>query len=78
MALSDSIEAERLKTTGPKCFLCSTLERLGKDDRAVLDQALDNPLITSTQISRALFREGYEVRSHVIARHRRGECRGIG
>lgn len=74
MALADALKAETKAHHGPQCALCALLPELDKDDAAALTESLSDFKIHGTQIARALQREGYEVRSHTVTRHRRGDC----
>ena len=74
MALADALKAETKATNGPRCTLCTLVSTLNKDDGAALAEALADPLIRGTQISRALKHEGHDIRPHVVTRHRRGDC----
>ena len=63
---------------GPECGLGIVLEQLDDKTRKTLQAALDNPHAPSTKISVALGELGHRTSSHVVQRHRRGECRCSG
>ena len=54
------------------------LELVDDKTRKTLQAALDNPHAPSTKISVALGELGHRTSSHVVQRHRRGECRCAG
>ena len=74
MALADALKAETRAQNGPKCSLCALLPTMTKDDATALQSALSDFGVHGTQIARALQHEGYDVRAHVVTRHRRGDC----
>jgi len=74
MALKDALQAETRAHNGPKCSLCALIPNLDPDDAATLAESLADFKIHGTQIARALHHEGYDIRAHVVTRHRRGDC----
>jgi hypothetical protein len=74
MALKDALQAETRAHNGPQCSLCALIPTMSKDDAAALLAALSDFGVHGTQIARALQHEGYDVRAHVVTRHRRGDC----
>jgi hypothetical protein len=74
MALADALKAETKTHNGPSCSLCALIPTMPKDDAASLAAALSDFGVHGTQIARALQHEGYDIRAHVVTRHRRGDC----
>jgi hypothetical protein len=75
--------AERLTATsaglpGARCTVCRLLTELAEPDRTTLADAISGDGYTSGQIADALTAEGHRVTKGTVARHRRGDCRGIG
>lgn len=74
------VKAEQ-KQGGPKCTVCTLLERIGPEAAAQVGAALRNPDLTNSGIRRALGRRLDNDAYHIptpwsLARHRRGECAG--
>lgn len=74
MGLKDALAANSVIRKGPVCTACAAISMMSEEDRADLQVALDDPVYTSTGISRALKAEGYDVSSQTLQRHRRGDC----
>jgi hypothetical protein len=74
MGLADALKAERDRGHAKRCNVCTLLGAMPKDDRAALTEALEDKALTSSAIYRALAAEGYDVKTHSLARHRRREC----
>lgn len=72
-SLRDALAAQAPKR-GLVCHLCEAMETMTKDDRAAIQEALDDPRMRGTMIARALVDTGYEVTVGSVRRHRRGEC----
>lgn len=75
----DSLAAllEEARTQQSKAELCSvtqTLKSLSPADKAAFEEALADPTIYGTSISKVLKSKGYDVGSSAIQRHRRGAC----
>ena len=76
MGLLDSLASPDYRPPrGPECGVAIVLEQLDDKTRKTLQAALDNPHAPSTKISAALGEMGLRTSSHVVQRHRRGECR---
>lgn len=60
---------------GPECGVHILLNEIDDKTAVALKAAMDNPHAPSTKISTAMAQLGFRVSSHVIQRHRRGECR---
>jgi hypothetical protein len=60
---------------GPECGVSILLTELKPDQAKSLQAAMANPHAPSTAISKAVADLGHRCSSHVIQRHRRGECR---
>jgi hypothetical protein len=78
VTLAERLTATNVGEPGPRCTVCALLHDLDDDDRTTLADALDGDAYTSRQIADALTAEGHAVRSGTVARHKRGDCRGIG
>ena len=58
---------------GPRCKTCIMLDRLDPDLRQQIEDALNEPAVTSTAITKALLRRGItDASCQSIRRHRRG------
>ena len=83
MKLADALAATS-KHSGPICGVRSVLERLATTDpelAAEIIAALADPTTVSAELSRATFYLAQEegatitgIPSHILIRHRRGEC----
>ena len=79
MSLLDNLASPDYRPPrGPECGVAIVLEQLDDKTRKTLQAALDNPHAPSTKISVALGELGHRTSSHVVQRHRRGECRCSG
>ena len=77
MSLLDDMHSEQKATVkGPRCTVCTAVESLSKQDRADLEQALEDKFIFSTVIVRVLAKRGIEVSEAAVSRHRHKRCRG--
>lgn len=77
MALADALKIETAAASkGPRCSMCQLAERLDVADRMALDAALADDAILTTVIARALKRDGHDVSTETVRRHRKGECKG--
>lgn len=75
MGLADALSREKAAhRKGFSCSVCKALDLFDDDDREALAEALADPLIYSTAISRALKAEGHDISEHSVQRHRRGGC----
>lgn len=76
MGLLDEMRDE---TPPPKhlCGVAVTLNNLDKKDAADLVEAMADPVIMATSISRVLHRRGIVLKPDAIRRHRKGECRCV-
>lgn len=75
----DSLAAllEEARTKQSKSELCSvtqTLKLLSPTDRGAFEEALADPTIYGTSISKVLKTKGFDVGAPAIQRHRRGAC----
>lgn len=77
MNLADRLAVTSGGRAGPLCIVCWLLADLPEPDRSTLDDALNGDVYTSVQIAAALTAEGHRVSKGTMARHRRGECRGV-
>ena len=79
MSLLDNLASPDYRPPrGPECGVAIVLEQLDDKTRKTLEAALNNPHAPSTKISVALGELGHRTSSHVVQRHRRGECRCSG
>ncbi len=79
MSLLDNLASPDYRPPrGPECGVGIVLEQLDDKTRKTLEAALGNPHAPSTKISVALGELGHRTSSHVVQRHRRGECRCSG
>ena len=74
MSLKEALVSEKILRTNI-CTVETLLSKLDKDDRDALVKALSDNAVPSTFIARALKKEGFDVASQILARHRRQECR---
>lgn len=65
---------EEVQSIGPTCKVRLILDKMDKQDRKELTEALLDPAFTSAAISRALNRAGFDIRPDSISRHRRRDC----
>lgn len=71
--LADLLEESRTPRR-QECPVASILGRLSEEDRATLLEALDNPDLYHTEITRALNSMGYQLHRHAVSYHRRRIC----
>jgi hypothetical protein len=76
VTLADRLNETTVGVHGPRCTICRWLVDLPGGDSRTLAEALHGAY-TSKQIAQALTAEGYTVSQNTVARHRRGECRGV-
>lgn len=74
MGLLEDMKADEIKK-GPPCSLEVVLREMKNPDREDLLEAMKDPTIMATTISRVLARRGVKVGPQAIRRHRNGECR---
>ena len=76
MGLLDNLASPDYRAPrGPECGMHIVLAQLDAKTRSTLMAAMANPHAPSTRISVALGELGHRTSTHVIQRHRRGECR---
>ena len=76
MSLLDNLASPDYRAPrGPECGMHIVLAQLDAKTRSTLMAAMANPHEPSTRISAALTELGHRTSTHVIQRHRRGECR---
>ena len=76
MSLLDNLASPDYRAPrGPECGVAIVLDQLDDKTRKTLQTALDNPHAPSTKSSVALGELGHRTSTHVLQRHRRGECR---
>jgi len=76
MGLMDEIRAANaVNPQGPRCGLEVLLEDLQKPDADDLRDAMANPRIRTSVISKVLAEQGHFISVSAIGRHRKGECR---
>lgn len=73
MGLLDDIRAEPRRVSR-RCGVAMIKDGMDKKSRADLDEAMDDPLITSATIARVLERNGHKITASAISRHKRGDC----
>jgi hypothetical protein len=61
-------------TSNVHCPVKKALEKLPPADRGALAEAMSDPVIYGTTISKVLRSKGFEISSPAIQRHRRGVC----
>lgn len=59
---------------GSICVMRQVLDKMTKEEQAEVTQALDNPDIPGSAITRALKVWGHDIGSSSVYRHRRKEC----
>jgi hypothetical protein len=74
VTLADALASVQPTHIGVKCYTCSAVSSMTKEDREVFEEALTRRDITNPMMVRALKAAGYEVSKGSLARHRRGEC----
>jgi hypothetical protein len=72
--LLDEIMEHNRGRAGTVCGVQKLYASLPKDDAKALRQAIADPMVKGTAISKALKARGYHVADGVVTRHRRGEC----
>ena len=73
--LDDLASPDYRPPKGPRCGVELVLTALDEKTRKTLQAALDNVYAPSTKIAQALADLGHRTSTHVVQRHRRGECR---
>lgn len=76
MTLAAALQHQREQgiRKGPDCRVCVIVRLLDKDDAVALNEAMADPKMTTSAITRALKAEGHEVSQTSVGRHRKGEC----
>lgn len=74
MALTDKFTRAKTARKGPPCTVGALLSFMTDEDRDAVNQAFNNPMVTSRTIWRVLVEEGHEISDTPIARHRKGMC----
>jgi hypothetical protein len=74
VSLKEALGSEKILRTNI-CTVETLLSKLDEDDQEALIKALSDSGVPSTFIARALKKEGFDVASQSLARHRRQECR---
>ncbi len=72
MGLIDDIRAESVIER--RCSIAELLESFDKKDADDLRQAMDDPGIPHTAITRVLVARGYDMHDKRLAAHRKGRC----
>lgn len=73
--LATALAQQGVTRAGPRCTVTTTIERLaGTPEGDELAEAIADPTIPATALSRALRSIGIELNMFPIARHRRGDC----
>jgi hypothetical protein len=72
--LLDEIMDHNHGRAGTVCGIQKLYGCLPKGDAEALRQAIADPMVKGTAISKALKARGYHVADGVVTRHRRGEC----
>ena len=72
--LLDEIMEHNHGRAGTVCGIQKLYDSLPKDDAQALRQAIADPMVKATAISKALKARGYHVADGVVSRHRRKEC----
>jgi hypothetical protein len=72
MSLNNRIDTARDNEprVSSECSVCWVLKKLGDEDRAALERALDS-LMSSTYLSNVLAEEGITVSKWAVQRHRK-------
>lgn len=74
MGLIDEFLEEQDSRKPRQCLIHMAMERMGDEDRADLEAALDNPAIQHITITNVLRKNGYDMGKHSVSTHRRGQC----
>jgi hypothetical protein len=74
VGLIDDARAAQRASNGTRCTVSKVREAMPEEDRAEYDEALNDPTIPATILSRVLRDRGYEISGQPIARHRKGVC----
>lgn len=72
--LLKDIMSENSNAPKTGCGIAKLLKNMTKPDSTDLQEALENPIITSSAIDRALRKNGYTVSGNMVRRHRRKDC----
>lgn len=76
MGLKDALEANKSSLRGPRCTVCTLIQKLDKADSEALVAALSDETFTHAAICRALQAEGHRILATTIQRHRSRNCIG--
>lgn len=74
MGLKESLEANKGSLKGPRCTVCTLIQKLDKSDSAALVAALEDETFTHAAIYRALQAEGHRISATTVQRHRTRNC----
>lgn len=76
MTLAAALQHQREQgiRKGPDCRVCVIVRMLSGPDQQALADAMADPRLTTSAITRALKSEGHEVSQTSVGRHRKGEC----
>ena len=74
MSLADLLAEATLDTRRQPCSISLLRSQLPPEDAEVLTKAMDDPVITSAAIARALGNYGHKLAPQTVQRHRRGDC----
>lgn len=77
MTVQEIIEEIRQSSPrkGPSCSVGMILRSVGGDQAKALNAAMSDLDIQSGAIAKWLGKQGFDCKSHTVARHRRKECR---
>lgn len=73
-SLLEEMRTEARKPKGPPCGMGVILDQLGSEERAQLEEALADRLITAHIIATVLSNHGHRVAIQTVGRHRGGRC----
>lgn len=78
MSIAKALKEYKPTRLGTACYICTLVSTLPEAESKPLAAAIADPATyTSAGLSRLLSAEGYKIGDGAIARHRRGECRGL-
>lgn len=76
MGIAEAIAGYQPANLGTMCATCKAISQLSNEDKAALNNAMEDEKFPNTALAKILNDEGFNVGVSAFARHRRGECVG--
>jgi hypothetical protein len=73
MGIRDEV-LEYTQRRGDTCRMQFVLAKMGKAEKAELEEVVADASVPSTAIARYLQKQGFDIKEGTILRHRRGAC----